>query len=65
MGLIIGVVIFAIAHVWAIKQINKLEEPCSYDTTFCRDVRVSEKMLIGVLDLEVTRAKLNRRNSKF
>ena len=65
MGLIIGIIIFAIAHVWAMKQINKLEEPCSYDTTYCRNVHATEGMLIGTLDLEKTRTKLNRKNSKF
>lgn len=36
-----------------------------YDTMFCRDVRAQLGMFTYVSDLEETRERLNRPNSKF
>lgn len=36
-----------------------------YDTMFCRDVRATLGMFAYASDVEDTRKKLNRRNSKF
>lgn len=64
MGLILGIIIFAAAHLWILKKLDEWE-PCPYDTTYCRDVRATDGRLVGALDLEETRAKIDGKSSKF
>lgn len=66
MLLVIGLIIWTVAHIYFIKKIDKLElSTCPYNTEYCRDVRAAEEMITDDVMLEQRRYRLNKRNSKF
>lgn len=64
MLLILGILIFIVSHIWILHKL-KHWRPYEYETMFCRDVRAQESMFAYASDLEETRSRLNRKNSKF
>lgn len=64
MGLIFGIIILTVFHIWLLCKLKNWR-PYQYETMFCRDVRAQEGMFAYASDLEETRSRLNRKNSKF
>ena len=64
MGLLLGVVVFVVSHIWILIKLSEFR-PYEYETMFCRDVRAQEGMFVYQSELEETRQKLSKKNSKF
>lgn len=64
MELILGVSIILITHIWILKKLKNWK-PYKYDTMFCRDTRANLDMIAYASDIEATRSRLSRSNSKF
>ena len=64
MELILGIIIFIVSHIWILCKLSKWR-PYEYETMFCRDVRAQEGMFAYKSELEETRQRLSKKNSKF
>ncbi|MBQ8625945.1 MAG: hypothetical protein IJ419_07285 [Agathobacter sp.] len=66
MVLVIGLIVWTVAHIYFIKKLDKLEiNECPYDISFCRDVRATDGMITDGVMLEQRRYYVNKKSSKF
>lgn len=66
MDILLCVVVYILISLAFIQLVKSAERKmCSYDTTFCRDVRANLGMFAYASDIEATRQRLNSKKSKF
>lgn len=65
MGIILLTIVYTTISLFFIHMCKKAEKQWRYDTTNCRDVRANLSMISYPSEIEKTRKKLNRKNSKF